>query len=196
MRLRFILRLVQVAENTATMDGQMSYEKDAEKQAPQPTKSSAVEADQPHREDIYWANSFYLGGAFAASTGDVVDIALAPENAFDLRSSIYNGSLAGPFRNTLARPFPSTFISWSPQAPKVCVLGNCQGPNIAKALNAVSRAPLSTCGLEIMAFSSNKASFFKAIDSADYIVACKTYSPEFEEINIEALNLGSVDKVG
>jgi hypothetical protein len=166
----------------------MSDEKDKEMQAQPNARTSSYGGGLPCIGDSDWARSYYLGTEFAAGINANGDH-LAPGSSAELRSAIYNSGEASQFRHTLARSYPSSYISWAPNAPKICVLGNCQGPNIAKALTAVSRAPLSTCGLEIMAFNSNKDAFFKAIDSADYVVACKTYSADFEEISIDALRL-------
>jgi len=85
------------------------------------------------------------------------------------------------------QPKPGTFFFPRANAPKVCVLGNCQGPNIALALAAISKAPISVCGLEIMDFQASAEWMIELIKDADYVVACKTYDPKFEPISPEVI---------
>lgn len=85
------------------------------------------------------------------------------------------------------KPRIGTFFHPQENSPKICVLGNCQGPEIAKAIAAMATVPISVCGLEIMDIAHTRNEMIDLIRSADHIVSCKVYSEEYSDISCEII---------
>jgi hypothetical protein len=84
---------------------------------------------------------------------------------------------------TTVRSSPGTYFAPRPNAPKICVLGNCQGPNIAIAIAALAAQPVSVCGLEIMDVGNRRAEFERLISDADYVVACQVFNDIYKPVS-------------
>ncbi|MGE6693718.1 WcbI family polysaccharide biosynthesis putative acetyltransferase [Sphingobium limneticum] len=89
--------------------------------------------------------------------------------------------------NTVAKPRQGTFFAPRPDAQKICVLGNCQGPNIAMALAALSKEPLSVSGLEIMDLPNCRPEMLKLVQDADTVVACAVFNPAYTDVAPETI---------
>ncbi|WHO39986.1 WcbI family polysaccharide biosynthesis putative acetyltransferase [Sphingobium sp. AP49] len=97
-----------------------------------------------------------------------------------------NFSLSEEYRQnyfTVTKPRNGTFFRPMQDGVKICVLGNCQGPNIAMAIASLAQAPVSVCGLEIMDFSETSGEMASIIKDADYVVACKTYNENYKSVS-------------
>lgn len=97
---------------------------------------------------------------------------------------------APEYERNLHRAHPAKtgcFFKPVANAPKIVVLGNCQGPNIAMALSSICAVPISTCGLEIMSIDTDRSEMMKIIEDAQYIVSCKTYNDIYKDLSAESL---------
>jgi len=94
------------------------------------------------------------------------------------------------FRQGISNPTRSsigTFFAPRTNAPKICVLGNCQGPNIAMAISAISKQAVSVCGLEIMDVSNRLNEFERIIADSDYVVACQVFNEKYRPLSPDAI---------
>jgi hypothetical protein len=80
-----------------------------------------------------------------------------------------------------------TFFSIIPDAPKICVLGNCQAPNIARAVAAIAQEPVSVCGLEIMDVFQSAPEMVQLVKGADFVIPCQTYSKEYDVLSVDTI---------
>lgn len=87
----------------------------------------------------------------------------------------------------IPRPLQGTFFLPRSEGTKICVLGNCQGPNIAMTIAAIAKDPISVCGLEIMDIRQNREKILSLIKQSDIVVCCKTYSPEYADVSPETI---------
>jgi len=62
------------------------------------------------------------------------------------------------------------FCAWSPETLKVLVIGNCQGPNLARALHLGTGC--SVLGVEIMTYHGSPDLLLEEIDGADIVISC------------------------
>ena len=136
--------------------------------------------------EIHWAFQYYFGRYPDPAAQDFFrhnGIASADTIRDTLSQSAENaGNLHG------SRRFQGgTFFQWNVGAQKVCVLGNCQAPGIARAIAHFAQQPLSVAGLEIMSISNYRAEILAVTESADVILACKTYSPEYSALSAATL---------
>ncbi|GEM_PF-4446358 len=86
-----------------------------------------------------------------------------------------------------ATQWGGTFFAPRANAPKICVLGNCQGPNIAMALAAIADEPLSIVGLELMNIAAQRDQILSFVLDADYVIACKVYSDEYMDVSADVM---------
>lgn len=139
-------------------------------------------------DDITWAEHYYLGAERASSIGNVASENIASSIETNLSATIFNSDEGKKHWYLPARPASGTFYVWKNQKQKVCILGNCQGPNLARTIANISNSEISICGLEIMQFSHNRERFLQTLLASDVIVTCKTYSEEFKEISFEHID--------
>ncbi|WP_140887380.1 WcbI family polysaccharide biosynthesis putative acetyltransferase [Muricoccus nepalensis] len=83
-------------------------------------------------------------------------------------------------------PTVGQFCRYRPQAQKILVIGNCQGPNLACAIAAMS--DVSVFGVEAMYYTKAPDIFREAIASADVIMTC-VLADHFDEIATSRLRL-------
>lgn len=116
--------------------------------------------------DIIWASRYYLGHEL--KDADISPDLLADcETPQDLRDRLYGEALRR--RWPITAPMAAKFTMYRPGAKRILVLGNCQGPNLARALSATTDA--SVFGVEVMLYHKDPDYFEEAIDGADLIVA-------------------------
>jgi hypothetical protein len=82
---------------------------------------------------------------------------------------------------------PGTFFAPRSRGPKICVLGNCQGPGIARAIAAIAAEPVSVCGIEIMEIAQTRDDMIGLVQGADYIIVCKVQNPEYKDVAPETI---------
>jgi hypothetical protein len=65
---------------------------------------------------------------------------------------------------------PAEYCAWMPGTPKVLVIGNCQGPNIARALHLA--AGCSVLGVEVMSYVGKSEELIADVQEADVVFSC------------------------
>jgi hypothetical protein len=136
--------------------------------------------------DLDWAWRYYLGRAPTAAEAGTA-LAAAGGDADALRLHAFAHPAAAARAGDPRMPPNGKFHVWRGGAPKVLVLGNCQGPNIARALHSLSQRALSVAGLDVTTFTREREEFLLAAAEADVILAPSTTSAEFAELSVAAL---------
>ncbi|HWX48968.1 MAG TPA: WcbI family polysaccharide biosynthesis putative acetyltransferase [Roseomonas sp.] len=141
---------------------------------------------RPNPTDVDWAWQHHLGRRPGAE-----ETAAALEAAGGDAAALHEAAFSHPeavARATLPPMQPAwKFHLWRPGAARLLVLGNCQAPNLARAVGWLSQREVSIAGLDITAFRRNREEFLRAAEGADVILAPATSAAEFAEISVEAL---------
>ncbi len=139
----------------------MAGQQDDERHPP----SLADAAMNDKTSDVHWGFRYYLArGAESAATVE------AHARSDDLRRALYSSKEAC---ETYSKKVPrSEFCVWRRDRPKIGVLSNCQGPEIARAIAAI--ADVSVYGLEVMLTKDASASsFLEMLDGCDFILSAR-----------------------
>lgn len=115
--------------------------------------------------DVHWGFRYYLARP-VESTATVE----AHTEFADLRQALYSSKEAC---ETYSKKVPrSEFCMWRRNRPKIGILSNCQGPEIARAVASI--ADVSVYGLEVMLTKNASASkFLELLDGCDYILSAR-----------------------
>lgn len=142
---------------------------------------SDIELTEVTSADVRLAFRYYLGRE--PESGSVIDIHRKHSSTpFALREAVFRSGEAIS-RNGIST-IAGMFSRYVPGSSKVFVIGNCQGPNIARAIATCTNC--SVFGIEAMFFSSNPNIFLQELEDADHIVSC-WLSSDFGEIATEKL---------